>query len=115
MTSLRDTLETYSAKAALYLRAKEADALRGQPERLHELELITDGDLLRKFTWRMAIIGSAISFFAVPLAIMVLQLFLPLVVMHVLWFVMKVAMALSCVMLALALYYTFGTGEAGGA
>jgi hypothetical protein len=114
MTSLRDTFQTYSAKAALHLRGKEADALRGQPERLHELELITDGDLLRKYSWRMAIIGTAVSFFAAPLVMVVLQLVLPAVLVHILWFMVKVAMAVAIGLLGLAAYYTFGNGVDGG-
>jgi hypothetical protein len=114
MTSLRDTFQTYSAKAALYLRGKEANLLRGQPDRLHELELVTDSDLLRKYTWRMAIIGAGISFFIAPLAVSVLRFMLPELLVHILWFMVKVAMGAAGLVLALALYYTFGGVEAGG-
>lgn len=114
MTSLRDTFQSYSAKAALHLRAKEANLLRGQPERLRELELVTDADLLRKYSWRMAIIGAGISFFAAPLAVSLLRFMLPSVVTHVLWLAVKVAMAAAGLVLALALYYTFGAVEGGG-
>lgn len=113
MTSLRDTFQTYSAKAALYLRGKEANALRGQPERLHELELVTDNDLLRKYSWRVAIIAAGVSFFAAPLVASVLRLILPEVLTHVVWFLVKVAMAAACVMLGLAAYYTFGNADGG--
>lgn len=115
MSFLRDRMQTYSARAAIYLRGQEADALRGQPERLHELELVTDLDLLKKHTWKLAIKSALASFFVAPLSVMVLQTFLPEILSHILWFLVKLAMAGTGVLFALAAYYTFGTGSDSGA
>jgi hypothetical protein len=114
MSPLRDTLHEYSAKAALYLRGREADALRGQPERLHELELVNDLDLLKKYSWKLAIKAAIASFLVAPLAVMILQTFLPFL-SHFLWFVVKSAMALTGLCFALAAYYTFGPNSDSGA
>jgi hypothetical protein len=115
MISLRDRIQTYSAKAAIYLRGREADALRGQPEQLRELELVTDLDLLKKYSWRTAIMAAIGCFFAAPILVSVLQSFLPALLAHFLWFVVKLGMALTCAVFALAAYYTFGPGSDSGA
>jgi hypothetical protein len=115
MTSLRDRIDSYSAKAAIHLRAQEADALRGQPERLHELELVTDLDLLKKYAWRTSIMAAIACFFAAPLVVSILQTFLPGILVHLLWFLVKLGMALTCCLFGLAAYYTFGPGSDSGA
>lgn len=115
MSSLRDRMQTYSTRAALYLRGREADALRGRPEQLHELELVTDLDLLKKHAWKLAIKSAIASFFVAPLCVMLLQTFLPAFLAHVLWFLVKLAMAGTGVLFALAAYYTFGPGSDSGA
>jgi len=114
MISLRDKLHVYSDKAAIYLRGREANLLRGQPEKLHELELVTDSDLLRKYSWRLAIMSAGACFFAAPVLVSVLSSLVPPLLGHLLWFMVKLGMALSCLTFALAAYYTFGQGSEQG-
>jgi hypothetical protein len=87
--TFRERFDDYCARTAMYLRGREADGLRGQPEKLHELDLATDVDLLKKFCWRIAI-------------------------MHVLWALIKLGMGLTCAMFALAAYFTFGPHSESG-
>jgi hypothetical protein len=114
MTSpLRRNLDEISTKLAVHLRAREANVMRGQPERLNQLEMTTDRDLLRKFLWSTAIISAGCTFFALPLLMMVLKSFLPEVLTHVLWVLIKIGMATSCAVFALAAYLTFWSNDAG--
>ncbi len=108
MTSpLPQRLEQYSTKLSAFLREREANGLRGQPEMLHELEMTTDSDLLRKFSWKVAIIGAGVAFFIGPLLAMVLRSLLPGILNQALWVIIKLGMALSCALFGLAAYLTF--------
>jgi len=104
---LQQRLDQYSAKLSAFLREREANGLRGQPEMLHELEMTTDSDLLRKFSWKVAIIGAGVAFFAAPLMATVLRSLLPEILAHALWAVIKIAMAFSCALFGVAAYLTF--------
>jgi hypothetical protein len=112
--TFRERFDDYCARTAMYLRGREADGLRGQPEKLHELDLATDVDLLKKFCWRIAIIAALGFFFAGPLVLGVLRNLFPEIVMHVLWALIKLGMGLTCAMFALAAYFTFGPHSESG-
>lgn len=104
---LRQRIEDYSAKLTEYLREREANSLRGQPERLRELELITSQELLKKFAWKVAIIAAVVTFFGMPMLAAVFRPFLPEILSHILWALIKLGMAISGALFALAAYFTF--------
>ena len=98
--------EDYCKKVAIYLRAREANFLRGRPEQLEQLDQLTDLDLLKKWSWMSAIVGG-IGCVAGMLLVSVLSSLLPVIVTQLLWALEKVALGLVCFMIALAAYFTF--------
>ncbi len=100
------SIDEYKHLVATYIRQKEADMCRGQLERLNELERVSDDELLRKWAWMSAIAGAAASFLAGPLILTVLARLLPPLLLLFFWAVVKVAMAASLSMFALAFYLT---------
>jgi formate hydrogenlyase subunit 3/multisubunit Na+/H+ antiporter MnhD subunit len=97
----------YIKQVAAYLRAREANLLRGQPEHLQQLDQLSDLDLLKKWSWLSAIVGGIASCGVLPLALIVLHSLLPTILLQLLWAVTKVAIGLTCAMFALAIYFTF--------
>lgn len=103
----KEQLEDYKRKVAHYLREREAGMYRGQLDRLSALDLASDEDLIRKWSWKSAIVGIIASFAALPLGINVIGIFLPFELVQFLWAIDKVCMALTIVMFCVALYFTF--------
>lgn len=104
---IRRRIDDYSTRVAARLREREANSMRGQPEQLRQLELTTDLDLLKKYSWTAAIIAAGVTFIAAPLAASVFRLFLPQILIQLLWAVVKLGMAFSCILFGLAAYFTF--------
>ncbi len=100
-------IDSYVKQVSAFLREREANIRRGQPQNLQLLDQMTDLDLIKKWSWMSSIVGSLVSFAALPLAAMVLGSFLPVLLNHFVWAVIKVCMGLSCVMFAVAAYFTF--------
>lgn len=103
----RQSLDDYTRKVAQYLREREAGRIRGQRERLAALDLVSDEELLRKWTWMSAIGGILVAFVGLPLGINIFRIFLPYELVQILWAVHKVAMAIVLAMFCVALYFTF--------
>lgn len=104
-----EKFNAYCKQVADYLRAREANVLRGQPARLQQLDQITDLDLLKKWSWMSAIVGAIVTFAGMPLGLMIVKIFMPALIMNVLWLLTKFCMAVSCALFALAAYFTFFT------
>lgn len=108
MTSpLRNTFDNYSTQLAAYLRQREANTMRGEPERLRGLEMTTDLDLLKKYSWTVAIVAAVVSFFALPLLAAVLRPLFPQILSQIFWALIRISMGLSCALFGLAAYFTF--------
>jgi hypothetical protein len=99
--------DDYCTKVAAYLRAREANLLRGKPDLLQSLDETTDLDLLKKWSWLSTIVGALVSCLAFPLALNVLHIIAPPIIMQLLVSIMKVCMGLTFAMFALAAYFTF--------
>jgi hypothetical protein len=97
----------YCTKVAAYLRAREANLLRGRTDQLQALDRTTDLDLLKKWSWLSAIVGGLFSCLGLPLLLTIIGHFLPLVLLQLFYAVMKVCIGLTCAMFALAAYFTF--------
>lgn len=107
MSPLKDSVGQYSTRIAGHLRQREANSMRGQPERLRQLDQTTDSDLLRSYSWKFALIAVLVTFFALPLLAMVIRSLLPAMLHTLLWIGIKLAMAASILLLAMAAYLTF--------
>jgi hypothetical protein len=100
-------INDYCKQVAAYLRAREANLLRGRREELQQLDQMSDLDLLKKWAWMSAIVGGIVSCGGLPLALILLHSLLPMILLQILWAVTKVAIGMTCAMFALAIYFTF--------
>jgi hypothetical protein len=107
MSPERLKLDDYFKQVATHLRASEANFCRGQPDLLSRLDQTTDLDLMTKWAWKSAIVGTIFSFVGLPFVLALLNSFLPSILLEILWIIVKFSMAAACAMFGLAAYFTF--------
>lgn len=100
------SLADHKRQVAIYLREKEAHMCRGQIDRLNALDQMSDKELLVRWSWRSAILGAIIAFLGGPLLINIVRLFLPELLLKLVWALIQVSMVLSMMMLGTAMYLT---------
>lgn len=100
------SLQTYKQEIIKFIREKEAEMSRGNISKLEALEKSTDEILLKKWAWLSAIVGVIFSFIFLPFLISIMHMFLPAVLLQVLWFCTRACMGMSLLMFGAATYFT---------
>lgn len=101
-------------KTRLASAMRRLDQLKNQNKRSADFDLgqseekifETDDYLAKKLLWTVAIGGAAVFFIGLPLLLMVLQIFVPMVIMQILWLIAKIGMTLVLVVFGYAVYMT---------
>ena len=100
-------IASYLKQVAGCLRQKEANALRGQAEKLEELERQTDLILVVRWAWTAGIVGLVSVFLCGTLGVSIISPFVPHIVSTLLWTILKVSMGCVALMLLAAVWLTF--------
>jgi hypothetical protein len=99
-------IAAYIKQIAMKVRAKEAEMLRGDPDRLAALDARPDVELVAKWAWTSAIVG-AITTFGIGVALNLLENLVPLFVYSLLWLLLKLVVLSVLLMFAAAAWLTF--------
>lgn len=101
-----NTLLEYKAMVANYLRDTEMERARGDTVRLNQIDNMSDDDLLRKWAWLGSIVGGIVFFVALPFALMILDRLIPLIILELIHFLLKMGMGLVIILFGFAVYFT---------
>jgi hypothetical protein len=107
----RDALSNYKKNLSDFVRAREVKRAGGDLEKLTELENTADEFLLKRLLWTGSIVAGPLVFIALPVVLSLLSVFLPSLIMNVLWVLAKMAMGLVLVSFVLMSIITSGSGE----
>jgi len=99
-------IEEYRILVVNRLRSHELKKAQGDEDRLREIQLMPDSELLRKWMWITVIVGGPICFVAVPFLLAILSTFVWQPLMHFLWDMARVAMGLEFIFFLIAIYFT---------
>ncbi len=103
---MADSLKEYKTFVIAHLRELEMVRAKNDAQKLKDLELIDDDDLLKKWLWIAAIVGSVVCFAILPLIMFTIAVVIPIFIMELFWTLLRFAMGVVIIICCLAIYFT---------
>ena len=99
-------IQEYKELVATFVRQLELERSRGDKAKIERINQSSDDDLISRMLWKVVIVGSLVCFLILPFAFYVIGKIISVLILGFLWTLLRLAMGLVLILLALAIYMT---------